>query len=113
VTPSNAAIIPEYIIPNIKYLVQDPEVSVRCCYAQCLAQVVDTAVRYLEMGQALKAHGTIKLFSEEQENDEVPFQVCNCNCLLECVNQMFVSRNLTILVCKTYRAQYKSTSLHS
>jgi hypothetical protein len=35
ITPSNASIFPEYIIPNIKHLVQDPEVSVRCTYAQC------------------------------------------------------------------------------
>ncbi|KAG6912338.1 hypothetical protein DXG01_015321, partial [Tephrocybe rancida] len=28
ITPSNAAIIPEYVIPNIKHLVQDPKVSV-------------------------------------------------------------------------------------
>ncbi|KAL0061663.1 Serine/threonine-protein kinase [Marasmius tenuissimus] len=69
ITPSNAAIFPEYIIPNIKYLVQDPEVSVRCTYAQCLVQVADTAVRYLEMGQALKAHGSFKLLPDAQEYD--------------------------------------------
>ncbi|KAE9405511.1 hypothetical protein BT96DRAFT_988303 [Gymnopus androsaceus JB14] len=69
ITPSNAAIFPEYIIPNIRYLVQDPEVSVRCTYAQCIVQFADTAVRYLEMGQALKAHGSFKLSPEAQEYD--------------------------------------------
>lgn len=69
ITPSNASIFPEYIIPNIRYLVQDPEVSVRCTYAQCIVQFADTAVRYLEMGQALKAHGSFKAVQEVQEYD--------------------------------------------
>lgn len=77
ITPSNAAIFPEYIIPNIKYLAQDPEVFVRCIYAQCISQVADTAVRYLEMGQALKAHGTFKLSAEVQEYDQSYFEVCS------------------------------------
>ncbi|KAJ7253059.1 hypothetical protein B0H12DRAFT_1117273 [Mycena haematopus] len=75
ITPSNASIFPEYIIPNMKYVVQDPEVSVRCTYAQCIAQLADTAVRYLEMGQALKAHGTFKLSPEAQEYDHARFEV--------------------------------------
>ncbi|KAG6841356.1 hypothetical protein C0991_011899 [Blastosporella zonata] len=75
ITPSNAAIFPEYIIPNIKHLAQDPEVSVRCTYAQCIAQLADTAVRYLEMGQALKAHGTFRLTVDTQEYDQGHFEV--------------------------------------
>lgn len=75
ITPSNAAIFPEYVIPNIRYLVQDPEVLVRCAYAQCIAQLADTAVRYLEMGQALKAHGTFKLSADTLEYDHGHFEV--------------------------------------
>jgi hypothetical protein len=75
ITPSNAAIFPEYIIPTIKDLVQDSEVSVRCMYAQCIVPLADTAVRYLEMGQALKAHGTYKLGADQQEYDEAQFEV--------------------------------------
>ncbi|TFK75636.1 ARM repeat-containing protein [Pluteus cervinus] len=78
VTPSNVAIFSEYIIPNIKHLVTDPEVSVRSTYAQCITQLADTAVRYLEMGQALKAHGTLKLTTEVQDLDahyEVSYEV--------------------------------------
>ncbi|KII91699.1 hypothetical protein PLICRDRAFT_51832 [Plicaturopsis crispa FD-325 SS-3] len=75
ITPSNAAIFPEYIIPNVKYLVQDPEVSVRCIYAQCIVQLADTSVRYLEMGQALKAHGTYKLSADVHDYDQGRFEV--------------------------------------
>ncbi|KAJ7835392.1 hypothetical protein B0H14DRAFT_2796790 [Mycena olivaceomarginata] len=67
ITPSNASIFPEYIIPT--------SISVRCTYAQCIAQLADTAVRYLEMGQALKAHGTFKLSPEAQEYDHARFEV--------------------------------------
>src|ERR1700744_2200652 len=94
ITPSNALIFPEYIIPNIKYVVQDPEVSVRCTYAQCIVQLADTAVRYLEMGQALKAHGTFKLSPEAQEYDHARFEVvikpsiC-CVSLTECYHRRF------------------------
>ena len=75
ITPSNAAIFPEYIIPNIKYLVRDPEVSVRCMYAQCIVQLADAAVRYLEMGQALKAHGALNLSPDVNEYDDAHFEV--------------------------------------
>ncbi|KAG6877788.1 hypothetical protein C0993_003882 [Termitomyces sp. T159_Od127] len=75
ITPSNAAIFPEYILPNLKHLVQDPEVSVRCMFAQCIVQLADTVVRYLEMGQALKAHGAFKLSVDAQEYDQGHFEV--------------------------------------
>jgi phosphoinositide-3-kinase regulatory subunit 4 len=75
ITPSNAAIFPEYVIPNIKHLVQDPEVSIRCMYAQCVVHLADTSVRYLEMGQALKAHGTHKLSPNAREYEQAHFEV--------------------------------------
>ncbi|RPD52474.1 ARM repeat-containing protein [Lentinus tigrinus ALCF2SS1-7] len=75
ITPSNAAIFPEYIIPAIAHLVRDPEVLVRCMYAQIIVPLADTAVRYLEMGQALKAHGSYKLSPDTQEYDEAHFEV--------------------------------------
>ena len=73
ITSSNVSIFPEYIIPNIKHLVQDPEVSVlaRCTSAQCIVQLADTAVRYLVMGQALKAHGAFKLLAEAHEYEKL------------------------------------------
>ncbi|TCD61372.1 Serine/threonine-protein kinase [Steccherinum ochraceum] len=86
ITPSNASIFPEYIIPALSHLVRDPEVSVRCMYAQCVVALADTAVRYLEMGQALRAHGAYTMstgvvshgihgVSEGQEYDEAQFEV--------------------------------------
>lgn len=74
ITPANDAIFPEYIFPNIRHIARDPEVSVRCMYAQCIVTLADTGVRYLEMGQALKAHGTFKL-AEADMRYEVHFTV--------------------------------------
>ncbi|KAH9994556.1 ARM repeat-containing protein [Russula compacta] len=75
ITPANASIFPEYIIPNIHPLVNDPEVSVRSLYAQCIVHLADAAGRYLEMGQALKAHGTFKVAADAVEYDEAQFEV--------------------------------------
>lgn len=74
ITPSNASIFPEYIFPNIRYLYKDPDVSVRCILAQCIAPLADTSLRYLEMGQAMKAHGTFKL-ADSQEYDDALYEV--------------------------------------
>ncbi|KAF7319485.1 hypothetical protein HMN09_00287300 [Mycena chlorophos] len=95
ITPSNALIFPEYILPNIKYVVQDPEVSVRCTYAQCIVQLAETAVQYLEMGQALKAHGTFKLAPEaaaaaaaQQEYDNARFEISYDASMLDLQNNI-------------------------
>jgi hypothetical protein len=61
ITPANTGIFPEYIIPNTKHLATDPDVSVRCTYAQCIVPLADTSVQYLEMTQAMKAHGAFNL----------------------------------------------------
>ncbi|CCO36045.1 phosphoinositide-3-kinase, regulatory subunit 4,p150 [Rhizoctonia solani AG-1 IB] len=74
ITPSNTSIFPEYIFPNIRHLAVDPEESVRCTFAQCIAPLADAASRYLELGQALKAHGTFKL-SDIQDTDETAFEM--------------------------------------
>ncbi|KAI0050276.1 ARM repeat-containing protein [Auriscalpium vulgare] len=96
ITPSNASIFPEYIIPNIQPLVQDQEVSVRCMYAQCIVPLADTAVRYLEMGQALKAHGTFKLAADVVEYDEAHFEVSYDAALQDLQNS--VQEHLTTLL---------------
>ena len=80
ITPSNASIFPEYIVPALSHLIRDPEISVRCMYAQCVVALAETAVRYLDMGQALRAHGAYKIapvagMTEGQDYDETHFEV--------------------------------------
>ncbi|KAG9029158.1 Serine/threonine-protein kinase [Tulasnella sp. JGI-2019a] len=68
ITPDNMAIFPEYILPNIWHLTRDVDISVRCAYAQCIAPLADNSLRYLEMGQALKAHGALRLPADHDDN---------------------------------------------
>jgi len=77
ITPSNASIFPEYVIPNVRCLVQDTDVFVRATYAQCISPLAETALRYLEMGQALKAHGVAPGLNsnDKREHDELHFEV--------------------------------------
>jgi phosphoinositide-3-kinase, regulatory subunit 4 len=71
ITPANASIIPEYILINTKHLATDLDVMVRCMYAQCLVPLTDTGALYLEMSQALKAHGAKRLGTGMDPQDEV------------------------------------------
>ncbi|KIM24835.1 hypothetical protein M408DRAFT_227086 [Serendipita vermifera MAFF 305830] len=70
IAPSNASIIPEYILINTKHLATDPDTMVRCIYAQCIAPLTETSALYLEMSQALKAHGTRRIGTGAGEQDE-------------------------------------------
>ncbi|KZV87785.1 ARM repeat-containing protein [Exidia glandulosa HHB12029] len=74
ITPSNSAIFPEYIIPNIWHISKDPDASVRVMYAQCIDSIAQIAQRVLEMGQAIKAHGKFKL-TEAQDLDDTKYEV--------------------------------------
>jgi phosphoinositide-3-kinase, regulatory subunit 4 len=71
ITPSNASIIPEYILQHTKHLANDPDVMVRCIYAQCLVPLTDIGASFLEMSHALKAHGTRKTGNEWETPEEV------------------------------------------
>jgi phosphoinositide-3-kinase regulatory subunit 4 len=57
---SNASFFPEYVLPNVKYLTRDPDAMVRVVFAQCIVPLAETAIQFLEMSQAVKAHGTVK-----------------------------------------------------
>ncbi|CDW96863.1 hypothetical protein [Sporisorium scitamineum] len=64
VTPSNASIFPEYIVPNIKQFGLDPSTPVRCTFAASIVPLAETAERFLQMSQAMRAEG---LFAVERD----------------------------------------------
>ncbi|SPO22646.1 related to VPS15 - ser/thr protein kinase [Ustilago trichophora] len=64
VTPSNTSIFPEYIVPNIKKLGLDPSTPVRCTFAASIVTFAETAERFLQMSQAMRAEG---LFADERD----------------------------------------------
>ena len=59
--PSNAAVFPEYILPNTRALASDPEVLTRATYAQCIAALAQQAKTFLEMTEAMKSEGTFRV----------------------------------------------------
>ena len=44
-------IFPEYILPNLSNLADDPEVIVQCAFAENIALLAETALRFLELAQ--------------------------------------------------------------
>ncbi|CAI2161442.1 16883_t:CDS:10 [Funneliformis geosporum] len=66
ITPSNATIFPEYIMPNLLKFATDSEVLVRMTYAQCITSLADTALRFLDLTQLFK---TESLNSTDNDTD--------------------------------------------
>lgn len=54
ITAHNASFIPEYLLPQMSKLLQDPDVFVRATYARALVRIADAAVRMLELSEAAK-----------------------------------------------------------
>ncbi|RKO92149.1 hypothetical protein BDK51DRAFT_20317 [Blyttiomyces helicus] len=57
VTPADANIFPEYILPNLRRFSSDPDAFVRATYASCIATIAETALKFLELAQVLKNEG--------------------------------------------------------
>lgn len=75
ITPFNGDIFPQYILPQLRYLSMDPVVFVRTVAAQSIVHFATLAVKYLEMGQALRAHGTLRITESGQHYDDNQFDV--------------------------------------
>ncbi|CEG71017.1 Putative VPS15 protein kinase [Rhizopus microsporus] len=52
ISPINARIFPEYILPSLRSFTTDPDALVRSTYASCIALLAETALRFLEMTQS-------------------------------------------------------------
>lgn len=59
ISPINARIFPEYILPNVYTFATDKEVLVRTTYATCIALLAETAIRFQEMTQVCLTLGVI------------------------------------------------------
>lgn len=73
VSPINAYIFPEYVLPRLEaYLPDTPSTVsplVRMQYAFCIGTLATTAARYLDMIQALRAEGSLPAADPETEDD--------------------------------------------
>ena len=64
----DANIFPEYVLPSLSWLTQDQEVIVRIAYAENIASLAETALKFLEMAQLDYAN------QENNEDEDLPIQ---------------------------------------
>jgi len=73
VSPLNAYIFPEYVLPRLEAYLPDSTASVsplvRMQYAFCIGTLSTTAAKYLDMIQALRAEGSLPAADPETEDD--------------------------------------------
>lgn len=73
VSPLNAYIFPEYVLPRLEQYLPDSGSSasslVRMQYAFCIGTLATTAAKYLDMIQALRAEGSLPAADPETEDD--------------------------------------------
>ncbi|KAI9029972.1 hypothetical protein CLU79DRAFT_733513 [Phycomyces nitens] len=72
ISPINARIFPEYILPSVREFATDPDVLVRTTYASCIALLAETALRFLEMTQLLKNDSAFPL--TDMDTEELDFE---------------------------------------
>ena len=72
ISPVNAHIFPEYILPRMQYLLPGPGANpsslVRATYAACLGSLATTASRFLDMVATLRADGSLPTSDPEAED---------------------------------------------
>ncbi|KAF2241046.1 ARM repeat-containing protein [Trematosphaeria pertusa] len=73
VSPINAYVFPEYVLPRLEPYLPDSSTAVsplvRMHYAWCIGTLATTAARYLDMIQALRAEGSLPAADPETEDD--------------------------------------------
>jgi phosphoinositide-3-kinase regulatory subunit 4 len=73
VSPLNAYIFPEYVLPRLEAYLPDSSTStspfVRMQYAFCIGTLATTSARYLDMIQALRAEGSLPTADPETEDE--------------------------------------------
>lgn len=78
VSPINAYIFPEYILPKMKQLstghIGEPSVLVRSAYASCLASLALSAERVLDMVHAFRADGRLPSLREDEFAPQQSYQ---------------------------------------
>ncbi|KAF1817401.1 phosphoinositide 3-kinase regulatory subunit 4 [Eremomyces bilateralis CBS 781.70] len=75
VSPINAYVFPEYVLPRLKPFVtgqpSNPSPFIRATYASCVATLASTASKFLDMMQALRADGSLPAGDPEAEANTI------------------------------------------
>lgn len=72
--PSDAKIFPEYILPMLSMLPDDPEESVRICYASNVYKIALTAYRFLLRSQSLTEAETFNKLTLSQKEQSLTLE---------------------------------------
>lgn len=81
ITPSNASVFMDYIVPNIRPLATDSDPIVRTAYSWCLAPLADCGQRFISMLGLLQ--GSENFASERDELEETALDVSLNSSLLD------------------------------
>lgn len=90
---SDANIFPEYILPHLAHLTQDPVVMVRIVFAENIAVLAETALRFLEMSQMESNNNELNDMAEESS---VHYQA-SYDAELQALHEMIQQRVRTLL----------------
>jgi phosphoinositide-3-kinase regulatory subunit 4 len=66
-SPTNSHVFPDYILPKIQHFALSENPLIRATYASCLASLANSASRFLDMTQALRADGVLPTTDPEAE----------------------------------------------
>ncbi|KAI5795600.1 hypothetical protein EDC01DRAFT_58745 [Geopyxis carbonaria] len=69
-SPVNSHIFPDYILPKIRHFATSRNALLRATYASCIASLANTAARFLDMTQALRADGALPTADPEAETSD-------------------------------------------
>ena len=72
VSPVNAYVFPEYILPKLKLFTAHKNPSVRAMLASCLSSLADSASRFLNLAQDLRGQGVLPTADPEAEVGTAP-----------------------------------------
>ncbi|KAM7248870.1 hypothetical protein CapIbe_000909 [Capra ibex] len=88
-------IYPEYILPGIAHLAQDDATIVRLAYAENIALLAETALRFLELVQLKNLN--MKNDPNSEEIDEVTLPSGNYDTELQALHEMVQQKVVTLL----------------
>lgn len=72
ITPSNSSLFPEYLIPNLKHLVNDPSEFVRATLGKCIGSLALTSKRFLNLAQVINQKNRVERDNKQiNSNDPV------------------------------------------
>jgi phosphoinositide-3-kinase regulatory subunit 4 len=57
VSPTNMALVTDFVLPHVRHLGHDDEVEVRVAYASCLAGLTETGERFLDLSESFRSLG--------------------------------------------------------